>query len=164
MLIIRFARIGRKKQAFFKLVVAEKARAVQKKSVAELGYYNPHTDAGKGEFVYDKEKVLQYIKNGAQMSQTVARKLVQEGLKEAGKFVIARPTKPKKEEKKPEEKVPEETLADVAESSDSAAEDSKEEPTVVGENKEKPEEAPASEEETKKEESEAPADTEEKKE
>jgi small subunit ribosomal protein S16 len=97
MLVIRFARFGRNKNAFFKLVVAEKARAAQKKPVAELGWFNPHADSGKGEFKVDAEAVKKYITNGAQVSQTVARKLVKEGIKEAGKFIEQRTTKPKKE-------------------------------------------------------------------
>lgn len=102
MLTIRFARSGRKNQSFFKLVVAERSQAVQKKFIEKLGYFNPHTDGGKGELVYDKERVLHFIKNGAQMSQTVARKLSKDGLKEAGKFVEQRVTKPKKEAPKSE--------------------------------------------------------------
>ncbi len=109
MLVIRFSRFGRKKSAFFKLVVAEKARAVKKKPVAELGWYNPHSDGGKGEFKFDAELVKKYIKNGAQVSQTVARKLVKEGIKEAGKFVEQRPTKPKKEAPKKEAETEEST-------------------------------------------------------
>lgn len=120
MLTIRFARSGRKNQAFFKLVVAEKSQAVQKKFIEKLGYFNPHTDSGKGEFVYDKERVLHFINNGAQMSQTVARKLSKDGLQEAGKFIEQRVTKPKKEAPKPEvEEVVEE--APVAEAEEAPA-------------------------------------------
>lgn len=97
MLIIRFARFGRKKQAFFHLVVAEKARAVQKKPVARLGTLNPHTEQGKGTFEFDKAAVEKYINNGAQISQSAARILVKHGVTAAEKFVQARPTKPKKE-------------------------------------------------------------------
>jgi small subunit ribosomal protein S16 len=104
MLIIRFARFGRNRNAFFKLVVAEKARAAQKKPVAELGWFNPHSDGGKGEFKVDAGLVKKYIANGAQVSQTVARKLVKEGIKEAGKFIEQRSTKPKKEAPAPEPK------------------------------------------------------------
>lgn len=123
MLIIRFARIGRKKQAFFKLVVAEKARAVQKKSIAQLGYFNPHADGGKGEFVFDQEKVETYIKNGAQLSQTVARMLVKHGVKAAGKFVKARATKPKKEAPAPEPAAAEAPAEEAAPAGETATEE-----------------------------------------
>ena len=103
MLIIRFVRTGRKNSSFFKLVVAEKARAVQKKPFADLGWFNPHTGGGKGEFKFDAEAIKKYIDNGAQITQSVARKLVKEGIKEAGKFIIERTAKPKKEEIKSKE-------------------------------------------------------------
>lgn len=104
MLIIRFARHGRKKQAFFKVVVAEKARAVQKKCIEELGFYDPLADEGKGLCKVDAAAIKKYIKNGAQVSQSAARLFVKNGINEAEKFIISRPTKPKKEAPKPEEK------------------------------------------------------------
>ena len=127
MLVIRFARFGRKKSAFFKLVVAEKARAVQKKPVAELGWFNPHTDGGKGEFKFDAEAVKKYIANGAQVSQAVARKLVKEGVKEAGKFVKQRVTKPKKEAPKEEAPAEEAAEAPAEETIEAPAEEASEE-------------------------------------
>ncbi len=134
MLVIRFVRAGRKGQAFFKLVAAEKARAVQKKFIAELGYFNPHTDEGKGEFVFDKEATKKYLLNGAQPSQTVARKLASVGIKEAEKYIEKRATKPKKEE--PKEEVAEEPAAPAEEAPAEAAEEAA-----------PAEEAPAAEEE-----------------
>ena len=63
MLTIRFARNGRKKQAFFKIVIAEKARAVQKKCIAELGFFDPLADGGKGLCKVDAAAVKKYILN-----------------------------------------------------------------------------------------------------
>ncbi|MCK5460601.1 30S ribosomal protein S16 [Candidatus Gracilibacteria bacterium] len=96
MLIIRLARRGRKKQAFYDIVVAEKARAVQKKYIAKLGYFNPLSENGKGKIVIDKQLVEKYIKNGAQLSQAIARLLTKNGINAAEKFIIKRATKPKK--------------------------------------------------------------------
>ena len=98
MLVIRLARLGKKKQAFYRLVAAEKSRAVQKKYVTSLGYYNPRTENGKGEFVFDTKKVETYLKNGAQPSQTVARLLVKNGVKIAEKFIKQRKMVEKKVE------------------------------------------------------------------
>ncbi len=121
MLIIRFARRGRKKQAFFDLVVAEKSKSVTKKFVSKLGYFNPIINNGEGEFVFDKDAVEKYIKNGAQVSQSAARILAKNGCELAGKFIEARPTKPQK------------------------TEPPKEEPEAVEESADAPEEAPAEE-------------------
>jgi len=119
MLVIRFARRGRNKQAFFHLVVAEKKNAVQKKITEKLGFLNPHAEGGKGEFVFDAEKLKKYITNGAQLSQRVARELSKAGVKEAGKFIKARPTKPKKDVVK----TPEKEEAPVADSEDTVKDD-----------------------------------------
>ncbi len=102
MLVIRFARFGRNKQAFFRLVAAEKSAPVKKKFIEKLGYHNPHANGGEGEFTFEAEKIKAYIKNGAQLSQTAARLLTKSGLKEAGAFIKQRASKPKKEAPKPE--------------------------------------------------------------
>ena len=116
MLTLRLARHGRKKQAFFKLVAAESSRAVQKKAIKELGYYNPLTEGGKGVFTFDAEAVKKYLSNGAQPSQTVARLLSKNGVKEAEKFINKRVMKPKKEAPKVEEEaVAEAPAEEVAE-------------------------------------------------
>ncbi len=122
MIIIRFARHGRKKQAFFKIVAAEKARAVKKKCIAELGFYNPLADEGKGICKVDAAAVKKYIANGAQVSQSAARLLVKNGINEAEKFIIARPTKPKKEAPKPEAPVKEETTPEETPAEETATE------------------------------------------
>jgi small subunit ribosomal protein S16 len=111
MLTLRLARHGRKKQAFFKIVAAEKARAVQKKYIAELGFFNPLADAGKGVAKFDAPVIKKYIKDGAQVSQSLARLLVKNGVNEAEKFIETRPTKPKKEAPAPEKEVKEEEAA-----------------------------------------------------
>jgi len=142
--MIRFVRVGRRNQAFFHLVVAEKARAVQKKIVEKLGYYNPHTNGGEGELVFDEEAVKKYLKNGAQMSQSVARKLSKVGFKEAGKFIEERPTKPKKEPK-PEPKKEEKPAEEVTPAEEPATEAPVEETPVENAETEAPEEKAAAE-------------------
>lgn len=127
MLIIRFARRGRKGQAFFDLVVAEKSRPVQKKFIEKLGYQNPLTDGGKGEFVFDKELVEKYIKNGAQVSQSAARLLVKNGCELAGKFVEQRASKPQKTEAPKEEPEAAAPVAEEAAAEEAPIEESVEE-------------------------------------
>jgi len=107
MLVIRFARRGRKGSAFFHLVAAEKSRAVQKKFIEKLGYFNPHLNGGVGEFVFDSEAIKKYIDNGAQLSQSAARKLVKAGFEPAGKFVKQRHTVAPKPAEAPSEEAAE---------------------------------------------------------
>ncbi len=143
MLVIRFARRGRKKAPFYDIVVAEKSRPVKKKFITKLGYFNPLANGGAGELVYDKDMTVKYIGNGAQLSQAAARLLAKDGLKQAEKFIEKRVTKPKKEEPKPEpvEEVAEETPAEEA-----PAEETAETPEEAPTEEPKAEEAPAAEE------------------
>lgn len=150
MLIIRFARVGRKNQAYFRLVVAEKSKSAKKKFVEKLGYYNPHTNNGEGEFVFEKDRVVYYISNGAQMSQTAARLLTKAGVKEAGKFVEERASKPKKEEPKEEAPAAEEAPAEEAVEEEKKSEDesSQEESAEADKESEKKEEEATEEKES----------------
>ena len=141
--MIRFVRVGRKNQAYFHLVVAEKARAVQKKIIEKLGHLSPHVNKGEGEFTFDADRIKYYIGNGAQMSQTAARILTKNGFKEAGAFVVARPTKPKKTPAPTE--APVATEAPVEEVVETPAEEKSEAPAEEVK-EEKTEEAPAEEE------------------
>lgn len=148
MLIIRFARRGRKGQAFFDLVAAEKSRPVKKKFINKLGYLNPHPESGKGEFVFDKEAVEKYINNGAQVSQSAARLLAKNGCELAGKFIEQRVSKPKKTEAPKEEPVAEEAPAEEAATEDAPTETTEETATQADTPAEEPAaeaEAPAEE-------------------
>lgn len=112
MLVIRLARTGKKKQAYFRIVVAEKQRAVGAKFIEILGNYNPHLK----QLVINQEKLAEYLKNGAQPSNTLAKVLKKEGIKMPKWVSIVernRPTK-KVEEEKPEPKKAEEAPADEA--------------------------------------------------
>ena len=103
--MIRFFRIGRNKTAFFHLVVAEKSKAVQKQYIEKFGYYDPHANKGEGKLEINKERILHFLKNGAKMSQTVARILAKKGISEAEKFIEKRPTKTKPIEPEPSKEI-----------------------------------------------------------
>ena len=95
MLRIRFQRKGRRNRPFYRIVVAEKARAVQGRFVEIVGHYDPINK----DVVFNKDRIEYFISNGAQPSQTVARLAVKQGMKDLEKFVKKRVTKPKKDEK-----------------------------------------------------------------
>lgn len=77
MLSIRYHRVGKKKQAFFKIVVNDKRKSAQAgSSLEELGYYNPKTK----ERSLKVEKIQYWLKNGAKPSGTVYNLLVEEGV------------------------------------------------------------------------------------
>lgn len=75
MLKIRLARIGKKKQPAYKIVVAEHSNAAKKKYTESVGSFNPSVTPS--ELKVDAERVDYWISKGAQPTERVA-KLIQE--------------------------------------------------------------------------------------
>ncbi len=73
MLAIRLARFGAKKKPTYRVVVIDKERARNSRSVEVVGHYNPI--AKPAEVHLDRERINYWIKNGAQPSDTVNRLL-----------------------------------------------------------------------------------------
>ena len=70
MVKIRLRRMGAKKNPFYRIVVADSRCPRDGKFIEEVGRYNPCTEPAMVQF--DLEKVDQWIKNGAQPTDTVA--------------------------------------------------------------------------------------------
>jgi len=77
---IRLRRMGAHKAPFYRIVVADSRSPRDGRFVEEIGYYNPLTEPATVKF--DEEKVLQWIKNGAQPTDVVKRLFVKSGLNE----------------------------------------------------------------------------------
>ena len=73
MVKIRLQRVGKKKAPFYHIVVADSKSPRDGKIIEKIGTYNPMTEPS--EIVLDKEKVAQWIKNGAKPTDTVKRLL-----------------------------------------------------------------------------------------
>ena len=73
MLMIRLARFGAKKKPSYRVVVIEKERARNSRSVEVVGFYNPVTQPMTVKL--DHDRIEYWMKNGAQPSETVARLL-----------------------------------------------------------------------------------------
>lgn len=71
MLMIRLARFGTKKKPIYRVVVIEKERARDSRAIDVVGHYNPV--AQPTQVSLDHAKIEQWMKNGAQPSDTVAR-------------------------------------------------------------------------------------------
>lgn len=84
MLAIKLKRIGKKKQASYRVVVAEKRSKIGGKYVEDLGWSNPHSD----KFNIDAERAKYWMQNGAQPTDTVFNLLVKAG-------AVSGPKKPK---------------------------------------------------------------------
>lgn len=68
MLKIRLKRLGAKKQPTYRIVVINSTTKREGRPVQELGHYNPKTKVMK----LDKTSALEWIKKGAQPTETVA--------------------------------------------------------------------------------------------
>ncbi|MBR3295355.1 MAG: 30S ribosomal protein S16 [Clostridia bacterium] len=64
---IRFKRLGAKKNPFYRIVVADSRSARDSAFIDQIGYYDPKTKDTK----IDAEKAQEWIKNGAQPTDTV---------------------------------------------------------------------------------------------
>ena len=77
MLKIRLRRMGAKKAPFYRIVVADSRAPRDGAFVEEIGYYNPASEPA--ELNVDNEKAAQWIKNGAQPTDTVRALLKKSG-------------------------------------------------------------------------------------
>lgn len=69
--MIRLARVGARKQPHYRIVVIEKERARNGRSVEVVGTYNPRTNPAS--VLLKRDRIDHWVTKGAKMSQTVAR-------------------------------------------------------------------------------------------
>jgi small subunit ribosomal protein S16 len=75
---IRLKRMGAKKRPFYRLVVADSRFPSDGRFIEEIGEYNPISEPA--ELKVNKEKALEWLKKGAQPSDTARRLLSQAGV------------------------------------------------------------------------------------
>lgn len=73
MLMIRLARFGARKQPYYRVVVIEKDRARNGRSVEVVGTYNPRTTPATVDL--KRDRIQHWTSNGAQLSDRVAKLL-----------------------------------------------------------------------------------------
>lgn len=94
MLTIRLSRVGKKNKPLYRLIISEKGRDTQAKSLEILGSYNPYSK----ELQANGERINFWLGKGSQMSETVNNLLIDKGLIKGEKVKASKPGK-KKEEK-----------------------------------------------------------------
>lgn len=92
MLKIRLARVGKKKQPTYRVVVADARAPRDGKYVEIIGQYNPRTEPNT--FVIDEEKARDWMRKGAQPTDRIHKLFATVGLMEPMVFA---PPKPKAE-------------------------------------------------------------------
>ncbi len=73
MVMIRLARFGAKKKPSYRVVVIDKERARDSKALEVVGTYSPV--AKPRSVILKHDRIAHWVKNGAQLSDTVARLL-----------------------------------------------------------------------------------------
>ena len=73
MLMIRLARFGAKKKPTYRVVVIEKEKARDGRSVEVVGFYNPVSRPATVRL--DHDRIAHWVKAGAKPSDTVSRLL-----------------------------------------------------------------------------------------
>ncbi len=77
MVKIRLRRMGAKKAPFYRIVVADSRAPRDGAFIEEIGYYNPLTSPA--EIKVDNEKAIDWMKKGAQPTDTVRALLKKSG-------------------------------------------------------------------------------------
>lgn len=99
MLVLRLQRTGRENLPTYRIVVAEKRRPVKGKFMEIVGHYLPANDPVV--FQVKTERVEHWVAKGAVPSDTLARLLKRNGVKNMDKF-IQRYAKQKSKSEQPE--------------------------------------------------------------
>jgi small subunit ribosomal protein S16 len=69
--MIRLARVGARKQPYYRIVVIEKDRARNGRSIEVVGTYNPRTNPASVEF--KRDRIDYWTSKGAQLSDRVGK-------------------------------------------------------------------------------------------
>ena len=69
--MIRLARIGARKQPYYRIVVIEKDRARNGRSIEVVGTYNPRTNPASVDL--KRDRIEYWVSKGAQMSDRVSK-------------------------------------------------------------------------------------------
>jgi len=93
MLAIKLERVGKKHQATFRLVVDEERHKIHGRHVDYLGWYDPR----QNKYDINKEKALQWLKNGAHPTASVHNLLIRAGIIRGKKMAVHKKPKPQKE-------------------------------------------------------------------
>ena len=103
MLMIRLARVGKRKHPTYRVVLQEKQKAASSTVLETLGHYDPHTHPATLEVA--AERVSYWMSKGAQLSDTLNNVFVERKIIQGAKRTVTR-TKKKTAEEVAAEKQP----------------------------------------------------------
>ena len=127
MLRIRLSRVGKKKQPSYRLVVADSRAPRDGAFIKIIGHYNPRTQPAT--LVVKEEEAVEWLRRGAQPSETAAKLLTRIGVMErAGRAPVVWDRKTPVKPKRPEEEALAEAAAAEAPAEPKAAPEDQPEP------------------------------------
>ena len=94
MLVLKLQRRGKKHQPFYRLVVSERRSKVTGQEVESLGWYDPKSKERK----FNKERILHWLQNGAQKTDSVHNLLIRDGIIEGSSIAVHNKPKASEEE------------------------------------------------------------------
>lgn len=78
MVKLRLTRMGAKKAPFYRIVAIDSRKARDGEYIEQIGYYNPVSEPKQ--IVIDGDKAKEWIKKGAQPTDTVRGLLISQGI------------------------------------------------------------------------------------
>lgn len=78
MVRIRLKRIGSRGRPYYRVVIADQRNAAAGRYIEQVGFYDPFPDPPQIDF--DEEKILDWLRKGAQPSESVERMLKSKGI------------------------------------------------------------------------------------
>jgi len=113
LLRIRLSRVGKKKQPSYRLVVADSRAPRDGAFIKIIGHYNPRTQPAT--LVVKEEEAVEWLRRGAQPSETAAKLLTRIGVMErAGRAPVVWDRKTPVKPKRAEEEAPTQAAATEA--------------------------------------------------
>ncbi|OIP29253.1 30S ribosomal protein S16 [bacterium CG2_30_54_10] len=77
---LRLKILGAKHRPFYRVVAVDSRKSRDGRTLANLGHYNPLSDPA--DVCIDEERVMGYLKTGAQPSDTVRQLLLKKGIRQ----------------------------------------------------------------------------------
>jgi small subunit ribosomal protein S16 len=77
MVTIRLARGGANKRPYYRIIIADRRRALHGKCLENVGFFNPLATAKEEKLRVDKERIQYWLSKGAKPTERVAALLKQ---------------------------------------------------------------------------------------
>ena len=77
---IRFKRIGRRNRPFYRLIVIDSRKRRDGAPIEQLGWYDPIKADKESNFSFNEDKIIDWLKKGAQVSDPVNKLMKRSGL------------------------------------------------------------------------------------